>query len=65
MSRHDKTFYQLNRQNPLLKQAMATSSNVPALNALLRVIKETVPFPHIAIQNTEQPNSLPGQVRDL
>lgn len=60
MSRHDKMFYQLNREHPLLKQAMASCTNLPALNALFRLIEETVPLPHITIQNSEYPNSLPS-----
>ena len=60
MAKHDKMFYRLNRQHPLLKQSLAASSNRSALNALLRLIEETVPFPHIAIENSEKPNSLPG-----
>ena len=59
-AKHDKMFYRLNRQHPLLKQALDVSSNRSALNALLRLIEETVPFPHIAIENSEKPNSLPG-----
>lgn len=59
-AKHDKMFYRLNRQHPLLKQALAASSNRSALNALLRLVEETVPLPHIAIENSEKPNSLPG-----
>jgi len=60
LAKHDKTFYRLNRQHPLLKQAIAASGDRAALNALLRLIEETVPLPHITIANSEQPNSLPG-----
>ena len=59
-AKHDKMFYRLNRQHPLLKQALASSSNRSALNALLRLVEETVPFPHIVIANSEKPNSLAG-----
>jgi hypothetical protein len=59
-AKHDKMFYRLNRQHPLLKQALAATSNRSALNALLRLIEETIPYPHIAIENSEKPNSLPG-----
>ncbi len=57
-ARHDKTFYRINRQHPLLKQALDTSSNRSALNALLRLIEETVPLPHIAIEHSEKPNAM-------
>lgn len=59
-AKHDKMFYRLNRQHPLLERAFAASSNRSALNALLRLVEETVPLPHIAIENSEKPNSLPG-----
>jgi hypothetical protein len=59
-AKHDKMFYRLNRQHPLLKQALAAASNRSALSALLRLIEETIPYPHIAIENSEKPNSLPG-----
>jgi hypothetical protein len=66
-------FYRLNRQHPLLKQSLTATSNRSAFNALLRLIEETVPFPHIAIENSEKPNSLlgpfehtaEGQVREV
>lgn len=60
LAKHDKMFYRLNRQHPLLKQSLTATSNRSAFNALLRLIEETVPFPHIAIENSEKPNSLPG-----
>lgn len=63
-AKHDKMFYRLNRQHPLLKQSLNATSNRSAFNALLRLIEETVPFPHIAIENSEKPNSLPGPFED-
>lgn len=60
MAKHDKTFYRLNRDHALLKRAMECSTNKPALNALLRLIEETIPFPHITISNSDKPGSLPG-----
>jgi len=57
-AKHNKTFYRLNRQHPLLKGAMEGSGNREALKALLRLIEETVPFPHIAIENSERPESI-------
>jgi hypothetical protein len=60
MSRHDKTFYRLNRDHPLLKRVLSTTSDRAAMNALLRLIEETIPFPHITISATEKPGSLPG-----
>ncbi|OYV05717.1 MAG: ATP-binding protein, partial [Verrucomicrobiales bacterium VVV1] len=60
LAKHDKVFYRINREHPLLKQALTKSSDKPALNALLRLIEETVPFPNIAINNSENPNSAPS-----
>jgi hypothetical protein len=59
-ARHDKTFYRLNREHPLLKRALEAAIDRQALNALLRLIEETTPFAHITIENSERPNSLPG-----
>lgn len=60
LARHDKTFYRLNRDHPLLKRVLSASSDKPVLNALLRLIEETIPFPHITISGSEKPGSLPG-----
>jgi len=60
VAKHDKTFYRINRQHPLLKQAFAVSSHKPTLNALLHLLEETVPLPLITITNNEQPNALPS-----
>lgn len=58
--RHDKTYYRLNRDHPLLVRALGTAQDRPALNALLRLIEETIPFPHITISNSERPDTLAG-----
>jgi hypothetical protein len=57
-AKHNKVFYRINRDHPLLKSAMGCSGNREALKALLRLIEETVPFPHIAIENSERPESI-------
>ncbi|MGE0638848.1 MAG: ATP-binding protein [Thermoanaerobaculia bacterium] len=58
-AKHDKMFYRLNPEHPLLKQALASAGNTPALRALLRLIEETVPVPQITIANSEEPHALP------
>lgn len=58
MAKHDKVFYQLDRNHPMLRRALAATTDKPALNALLRLVEETVPFPHITIANSEKPGSL-------
>jgi hypothetical protein len=60
MAKHDKTFYRINREHPLVKQASVVSQDRATYNALLRLIEETVPLPHITITNSEHPNTLPG-----
>ncbi len=59
-AKHDKMFYRLNREHPLLKRVFQSTTDRPALNALLRLIEETNPFAHITIEHSERPNSLPG-----
>jgi len=60
VSRHDKTFYRLNREHPVMKLVLATSSDKSALKALLCLIEETIPFPHITISGSERPDTLPA-----
>jgi len=60
MAKHDKTFYRINRDHPLVKQTSVVCQDRGAYNALLRLIEETVPLPHITITNTERPNTLTG-----
>lgn len=58
MVKHDRTFYRLNRDHPLLRRVQSSSNDVAAIKALLRLIEETVPLPHITITNSERPDSL-------
>jgi hypothetical protein len=58
--KHDQTFYRINRAHPLLRRAQERTTDRSALNALLRLIEETIPFPHITVTNSEKPNTLPG-----
>src|SRR3982751_2402575 len=61
MARHDKTFYRLNRSHPLVLQALATAGSRAALSALLRLIEETVPFPHIRSDGPSRQDVLPAE----
>jgi len=54
--RQGKTFYQLNREHALVKAA--GSGGGAALAALLRMIEESVPSPHITLTNSERPDQL-------
>ena len=58
-ARHDKTFYRINRDHPLIKAAKDASKDKPTLNAMLRLIEETIPLQHITIANSEKPDSQP------
>ena len=59
MARHDRTFYRLNREHTLLRQVRSTCGNPEALDALLRLVEETVPLQHITIDNSEKPDRQP------
>lgn len=56
-AKNDRTFYKLNRDHPLVEQALSATSNPKALKALLRLIEETIPVPHITITHSEAPDS--------
>lgn len=60
LAKHDRTFYRLNRKHPLMEQVVANCSDRAALKALFRLIEETIPFPHISISSSENPNAMPG-----
>ena len=54
ISRRGKFFYRINREHPLVRQAMnADRKNV---ELLLRMVEETVPVPLLAITNSEHPD---------
>jgi hypothetical protein len=60
IAKHDRTFYRLNREHPLIEQALQKCSDRSMLKALLRLIEETIPFPHISVSSSENPNAIPG-----
>jgi hypothetical protein len=55
-ARHDKTFYHLNREHALIKAALRDASDRSSLNALLHLIEESIPTPHITVTNSEKPD---------
>jgi hypothetical protein len=59
MAKHDRTFYQINHAHPLVRQAIDSSQDRPALTALLRLLQETIPLQHITISSTEKPDDQP------
>ena len=56
LTKHGKTFYKINRDNPLVRKVIADSGERSATHALLNLIEQTVPVPLIAINNTESPD---------
>jgi hypothetical protein len=59
MAKHDRVFYQINREHPLVRHTLANTTDAPALRALLSLVEETIPLQHIAITATENPASQP------
>jgi hypothetical protein len=57
--KHDRVFYQINREHPLVSRVIATTQDKAALGALLRLLQETIPLQHISIASTEKPDSQP------
>lgn len=60
VAKHSKTFYRLDREHPLVQRVLETTSDRKALEALLKLVEQTVPLPHITITNTETPDQLAG-----
>lgn len=60
LAKNSKTFYRLNREHPLVKAALGSTSDRKTLEALLKLIEQTVPLPHITITNSETPDQLAG-----
>lgn len=55
--KHGKIFYSVNREHPLVKDVMANSgAGKSRINALLRLLEETVPVPWIVMSNAENPD---------
>jgi hypothetical protein len=55
-ARHDKTFYHLNREHALVKAALHDATDRSSLNALLHLIEESIPTPHISVTNSDKPD---------
>ena len=65
VAKHDRVFYQINREHPLVRHSLATTTDAPALRALLSLVQETIPLQHIAITATENPSSQPEPFEDV
>lgn len=55
--KHGKCFYSINREHPLVKDVISNSGTSKGrVNALLRLLEETVPVAWIVMSNAENPN---------
>ena len=54
MTRRGKYFYRVNREHPLVRQAVKVEGKL--VEPLLRMVEETVPVPLFAITNSESPD---------
>jgi hypothetical protein len=59
-AKHNQVFYRINRAHPLLKHVRIACSDKPKLNALLRLIEETIPVPLIMTTDREMPDRTLG-----
>ncbi len=59
LAKNDRVFYQINRDHPLVRRVMESTSDKTAVQALLRLLQETIPLQHISITGTEKPDSQP------
>lgn len=60
VAKNSKIFYRLDREHPLVKAALASTRDRKTLEALLKLVEQTMPLPHITITNTETPDQLAG-----
>jgi hypothetical protein len=61
MVKHGKIFYRLNREHPLIHQALEQSgSKHNSVTALLRLIEESIPIPLIVLTSAEKPDGMAG-----
>lgn len=59
VAKHDRVFYRINPEHPLVERVMASSADQPALRALISLLQETIPLQHISIAAAECPGSQP------
>jgi len=57
---HNQVFYRINRKHALVKAVLDSADNKRKLNALLRLIEETIPIPLITITDREKPDQTLG-----
>jgi hypothetical protein len=60
MVRHNRVFYKLNRDHPLIKHVRTSCTEASQFKAMLRLIEETIPVPLITITDREKPDQTVG-----
>jgi hypothetical protein len=53
LTKHDRVFYRINDEHPLVRRALAGTTDKSALRALLALLQETIPLQHIGIAAVE------------
>jgi hypothetical protein len=59
-AKHNRVFYRINRDHPLVMHVRMACSDKPKMNALLRLIEETIPVPLIMTTDREMPDRTLG-----
>ncbi len=59
VAKHERVFYRINPEHPLVRRALEASSDQPAIRALISLLQETIPLQHISIAAAENPGSQP------
>lgn len=59
VAKHERMFYRINPEHPLVRRALESSSDQPAVRALISLLQETIPLQHISIASAESPGSQP------
>ena len=59
MAKQDRLFYRINEAHPLVRRALESTTDKPALRALFAFLQETIPLQHIGIIAAENPAAQP------
>jgi hypothetical protein len=59
LAKHDRLFYRINEDHPLVRRALEVSTDRSALRALFAFLQETIPLQHIGVALTEKPSLQP------
>ncbi len=59
LAKHDRLFYRINEEHPLVRRVLESTPEKAALRALLVLVQESIPLQHIGIAAAEKPGSQP------